>query len=156
MISHDLVTWTSPGGGDVRIALPLTARDIDAPCQGVYKALRDNPYSNDMPVVIAPGAADDARAYERALVRQQIHGELAYWLPLETGEAHVHDVTIFPYEGVYIGFPCKLDNQVLTNPYWDDGKMYAELGFSRDLKKWTRYRDMVLAPGPPGVYDGAP
>ena len=73
--SQDLVSWHSPGSDDDRLALPLTAREIDAAYQGGL-SLRGNPYSNSsFEVMIAADSADDALAYERALVRQRTRPE---------------------------------------------------------------------------------
>lgn len=146
--SNDLVHWTGSSPEDIKIALPLTPAEILAGYRG--SKVRGSPVSR-IETVIVPDKRDDALARQRILDRKEV-----IWNDdPRVYEAHFYGMGVLPYQGVYIGFPVKLDVCAHHPHYGDDGPMQVELAFSRDLRHWQRNeRTLAVTNGPAGSWDG--
>ena len=152
--SHDLVHWSGSGPDDVRVAVPLTGAEIYAAYDQNARGMRGQTIP-ELEVVLAPDELDDQLAAQRGAIYRQTHGELGFWNDRdEFAHSNIHGMPVLPYENVYIGFPVKLDTICNDPHYGDDGPMYVELSFSRDLRHWQRFREPVVPNGPPGSWDG--
>jgi len=146
--SHDLVRWTGPSPDDVKIALPLTAAEIDAAYRGA--ATRGHQVTT-VETVIIPDQRDDELTRRRIEERKDVIWDEQP----DVRESHFYGMSVLPYEGVYIGFPVKLDVCGHLVNYGDDGPMQVELAFSRDLRHWQREdRTLVIPNGPVRSWDG--
>jgi len=146
--SYDLVQWTGSDPGDLKIALPLFAREIWEGYGGGN--VRGKPITT-VEVVIQPDQKDDQLCRERVAR----YKDLLMESDPNVNEGHFYGMGVLPYEGVYIGFPVRLDVCAHIPHYGDDGPMYVELAFSRDLRHWHRENRTVVIPnGPPGSWDG--
>lgn len=72
-------------------------------------------------------------------------------------EANIYGMPVYPYQGVYIGFPWMFDIATYTKgafaPY-GDGVIQPQLAVSRDLRHWSRpTRDPILPVGKAGAWD---
>ncbi len=145
--SHDLIHWTGSSPEDIKVALPLTGPEILTGYRGGL--VRGKPVTC-VEVAIAPDEQDDRITAERIAARQE-----AIWCnDPNIREAHFYGMSVMPYEGVYLGFPVKLD-VCAHGRYGDDGPMQIELAFSRDLRHWRRDdRNLVLSNGAPNTWDG--
>lgn len=72
-------------------------------------------------------------------------------------ESNVYGMPVYPYEGVYIGFPWMFDiNTYGTGEFavTGDGKIQPQVAVSRDLKHWSRpVRDAIIPLGKAGAWD---
>lgn len=72
-------------------------------------------------------------------------------------ESNVYGMPIYPYQGIYIGFPWMFDiNTYGTGEFavTGDGKIQPQVAVSRDLKQWSRpVRDAVIPVGKAGAWD---
>ena len=146
--SHDTLRWTGASPDDIKVALPLASPEIDAGYRG--GSVRGKPVST-IEVVIKPDEADDRLCRERA----PQYRDLVLEDDPDVYESHFYGMGVFPYAGVYIGFPIKQDVYAHIPDLGDDGPAYVELAFSRDLRTWLRQdRTVVIPNGPPGSWDG--
>ena len=147
--SQDWIRWTGSSPEDIKIALPLTSQEAQAGYRG--RKVRGKPVST-VEVVISPDKRDD----ELAAQRIPAYKEILFHDDPKVRQSHFYGMGVLPYESVYIGFPVKLD--VCGNHPGgggNDGTMYVELAFSRDLRHWNRDDRTVAIPnGPPGSWDG--
>ncbi|MDQ8052191.1 MAG: hypothetical protein REI78_04155 [Pedobacter sp.] len=72
-------------------------------------------------------------------------------------ESNVYGMPVYPYQGMYIGFPWMFDiNTYGTGEFavTGDGKIQPQVAVSRDLKHWSRpVRDPVIPVGQAGSWD---
>jgi hypothetical protein len=72
-------------------------------------------------------------------------------------ESNVYGMPVYPYEGIYIGFPWMFDiNTYGTGEFavTGDGKIQPQVAVSRDLKQWRRpVRDPIIPVGKAGAWD---
>jgi hypothetical protein len=72
-------------------------------------------------------------------------------------EANIYGMPVYPYEGMYVGFPWVFDiNTYGTGEYavTGDGKIQPQIAASRDLRHWSRpCRDAVIPLGKAGSWD---
>lgn len=72
-------------------------------------------------------------------------------------ESNVYGMPVYPYEGIYIGFPWMFDiNTYGTGEFavTGDGKIQPQVTVSRDLKHWSRpVRDAIIPIGKAGAWD---
>lgn len=147
--SHDLVHWTGSSPDDVKIALPLTGAEIDVAYSG--GAPTRGRRVTQVETVMIPDERDDQLTRERIEARKDVIWDQQP----DVRESHFYGMGVLPYEGVYIGFPVKLDVCGHLMNYGDDGPMQVEIAFSRDLRHWNRDdRTLVIPNGPAGGWDG--
>jgi len=146
--SRDLVHWTGSSPDDIKVALPLSPAEIDGSYRGA--PLRGKPVST-VEVVIVPDEEDDERATQWLRENKDACGLTE---PIK-GRGHFNGFGVFPYEGVYIGFPVKL-SALADHPQFKDElhrPSGIELAFSRDLREWKRFRQWIVPYGPTGAWD---
>lgn len=72
-------------------------------------------------------------------------------------ESNIYGMPVYPYEGIYIGFPWAFDINTYNNGEFavtGDGKIQPQLASSRDLRHWSRpNREPILPLGPAGSWD---
>lgn len=72
-------------------------------------------------------------------------------------ESNVYGMPVYPYEGVYIGFPWMFDINTYGNGEFavtGDGKIQPQVAVSRDLKHWSRpVREAIIPLGKAGAWD---
>lgn len=72
-------------------------------------------------------------------------------------ESNVYGMPVFPYQGMYVGFPWMFDIATYSVGEFSvtgDGKIQPQLAVSRDLKIWDRLiREPVLPVGKAGAWD---
>jgi hypothetical protein len=72
-------------------------------------------------------------------------------------EANVYGMPVYPYQGIYIGFPWFFDITTYGNGVFaatGDGIIQPQVAVSRDLRHWARpVRDPVLPVGKAGAWD---
>ncbi|QKJ32631.1 carbohydrate binding domain-containing protein [Mucilaginibacter mali] len=72
-------------------------------------------------------------------------------------EANVYGMPVYPYQGIYIGFPWFFDIATYNSGVFavtGDGKIQPQVASSRDLRHWSRpVRDPVIPLGKAGAWD---
>jgi hypothetical protein len=72
-------------------------------------------------------------------------------------EANVYGMPVYPYQGIYIGFPWMFDITTYNSGAYaitGDGKIQPQIAVSPDLRHWSRpVRDPVIPLGKTGSWD---
>jgi hypothetical protein len=72
-------------------------------------------------------------------------------------EANIYGMPVYPYQGIYIGFPWMFDIMTYATGEFagtGDGKIQPQLAVSRDLRHWNRMvREPILPVGKAGAWD---